>query len=322
MHKSKIEKSQHPLIVICGPTASGKTSLAVEMALRFNGEIISADSRQVYRGLDLGSGKDIDEYDHPDGSIPFHLIDIADPMKTYSLYHYINDFHRTVESIINKNTIPIACGGSGLYIEAVLKNFRVANVPENVTLRKSLINKEKEHLIEKLKTTDGSLYSATDLSSKKRIVRAIEVALHKKNAPLKYTGNSPLPFTPLILAVSWPRDELRERINKRLQERIEKGMVQEVIDLIDAGISPDRLISLGMEYKFITEHVSGRLSYEKMVTLLQTAIHRLAKRQMTWFRGMERRGLKIHWLDRGDPAKAGEKIEKFLSEFHTGEDHR
>jgi len=309
-----LQTEESPLIVICGPTATGKTSLAVDCALKFNGEILSADSRQVYRGLDLGTGKDLDEYDHHKHPVPYHLIDIADPRETYSLFHYIENFYTAFRSVTERHNLPIACGGTGLYLEAVLKHYRVADVPENLPLRENLIKKPKEQLIEDLQKEAPDLFEETDVSSAKRIIRSLEISRYRKKNPVLYTGENHPVFKPLIIAPRYPRDELIMRINQRLEARIKEGMIKEVKGLLAAGVPADNLIRLGMEYKFITEYVIGKISYDKMVSLLQTAIHQLAKRQMTWFRGMERRGLQLHWLDRGDRNEAYRLIEEFLTD--------
>lgn len=312
-----LHSTQSPLIVICGPTATGKTSLAVDCALQFNGEILSADSRQVYRGLDLGTGKDLDEYDHQKHPVPYHLIDIADPGETYSLYHYVEDFYTAFRSVTKRQAVPIACGGTGLYLEAVLKNYRISDAPEDTLLRAELMHEKKEKLEAALKSEAPDLFAETDRSSIKRIIRSLEISRYRQTHPVHFTSGAPPAFSPLILAVRFPRDELIERINFRLDARLKKGMVKEVKGLLDSGVPSERLISLGMEYKFTTEHAIGKISFDEMVSLLQTAIHQLAKRQMTWFRGMERRGLQLHWLERGDRDEAYALIDKFLDSQET-----
>ncbi len=313
-NNSSQSPSAYPLIVICGATATGKTALAVDLAVKFSGEILSVDSRQVYRGLDLGSGKDIGEYHRPEGDIPCHLIDIADPRETYSLYHYMDNFYAAFRTIQKRDRLPIACGGTGLYLEAVLKKYRIADAPENYELREELMEVPKEDLADKLAEIDPELFSETDLSSKKRIIRSLEIAWYKENHTVHFSDQNAPAFDPLVLAVTYPREELVERINQRLEERLEEGMVEEVRGLIAGGVPAERLIMLGMEYKFITEHIAGELTYNEMVSSLQTAIHRLAKRQTTWFRGMERRGTPVHWLDRGNLELADNLVKEFLEE--------
>jgi tRNA dimethylallyltransferase len=312
MLKRKIESGD--LVVICGPTATGKTHLAVNLAAQFNGEILSADSRQVYRGMDLGTGKDLDEYTLDDITIPYHLIDIAEPHDVYSLYNYIEDFSEAYNSVVNRGSLPIAAGGTGLYLEAVLKGYRVPNVPENVSLREELMIRNKDDLIAQLKELDADIYSETDLSSVKRIVRAIEVALYGREHKLQYSGENLPVFSPLVCVVHWPRHELIKRIDTRVEERIQSGMVEEVKDLMDKGLSEKRLLDFGMEYKFITRYLLGHSSYEEMLEALKTDIHRLAKRQMTWFRGMQRRGIEVNWIERGDETVAAELLKQYCAE--------
>ena len=296
-----------PLVVICGPTASGKTALGVDIALRFDGEIVSADSRQVYRGLDIGTGKDRDEYVRPGGTVPCHMIDIADPDESYSLYRYMNDFHRVLNAIRRRRHLPVMVGGTGLYIEAVLKGYDVPAVPEDEALRKRLMQLDRDELERRLHALDPERHATTDLSSKKRIVRSLEIALSGRCNP--DSAERPV-LRPLVMAVSWPRDELVERIDRRLNSRLEEGMVDEVRGLLDSGISAERLIDFGMEYRHVTLYCLGKTGYGEMVENLKTQIHRLAKRQMTWFRGMERRGIEVNWLERADRDKAFALVER------------
>jgi tRNA dimethylallyltransferase len=284
------------LIVICGPTASGKTSLAVKLAGALNGEIISADSRQVYRGMDIGTGKDLSEYTSGSTTVPCHCIDIAHPADPYTLFEYIEDCHSAIRQIFSRGRTPIITGGAGLYIEAILKGYRLPAVPENSELRKSMGGLDNQELSVMLKELDPEIYSETDLSAKKRIIRAIEVALYKKEKPLRYAGENPPDFSPVVIAVNRPRQQIISMISRRLKQRLNAGMVDEVKGLLDSGIHPERLIFFGMEYKFITLHLQGKLAYDEMVSMLETEIYRLAKRQMTWFRGMEKRGIKVHWI--------------------------
>ncbi|MBD3420725.1 MAG: tRNA (adenosine(37)-N6)-dimethylallyltransferase MiaA [Chitinivibrionales bacterium] len=297
---------QHPvdLLVICGPTASGKTRLAVTIARMLHGEIISADSRQVYRGMDIGTGKDRSEYRTASGCIPCHLIDIADPHDIYTLYHFQKDCYAALDDIHRRGSLPILAGGSGLYIEAVLKKYRIANVPENVELRTRLIRKEKTRLIDQLAALDPGLLQATDTSSRKRIVRAIEVAEYGRNHPVHWGNDNAPQMHPLILATRRQRDDLLARIRLRLHARIKQGMIEEVKQLISAGVTYERLELFGLEYKYIVRFLRQEYSREEMIEQLCTAINRFAKRQMTWFRGMQRRGFTIHWIDNADEQRA------------------
>lgn len=281
-----------PTLIICGPTASGKTSLAVSAARSLNGEIISADSRQIYRGMDLGTGKDLDEYQE----VPYHLIDIAPAGYRYNLYEYLRDFDTAYSDVKSKGHIPVICGGTGLYIESVAKGIHLPEVPENKQLRTELSNKSLAELSEILASMK-TLHNTTDVDSCKRAIRAIEIERYYLENPdaARQTKPSPMSDT-LIVGVSIDRDARRKRISARLRVRLEAGMVDEVKSLIKSGVKPDDLIYYGLEYKYITLYICGKLSYEEMVNQLEIAIHQFAKRQMTWFRGMERRGLTINWL--------------------------
>ncbi|MBD3160988.1 MAG: tRNA (adenosine(37)-N6)-dimethylallyltransferase MiaA [Candidatus Eisenbacteria bacterium] len=292
------------MLVVCGPNASGKTRLAVDLALVYDGEILSADSRQVYRGMDLGTGKDLQEYETDRGTIPVHLIDLVEPTEQYTLQHYIEDFRRKFGAISRTGRLPILAGGTGLYIEAVLRGYRVPNVPEDPNLRERLMHETKADLEARLRDLDPDLFARTDRSSKKRVVRGIEIALR---APEEAhgSGRAAPPFTrPLVLGVRWPRRELIERIDHRLDARLDAGMVGEVRALLAAGVPAERLLLFGMEYKLITRYLLREISEQEMVERLRIEIHQLAKRQMTWFRGMERRGVPIHWIERADLAQA------------------
>jgi len=285
------------LLVILGPTASGKTAFAVEMARRLNAEIISADSRQVYRGMDIGTGKDLSEYTLPDGqTIPFHLIDICPAGSRYNLYEFQRDFAKALSEVQSRNKFPILCGGTGLYIEAVLKGYTLPAVPENPRLRASLRGKTLEELSAIL-AGYKNLHNTTDTDTLKRAIRAIEIAEYQAVHP---EVKSALPaLQPYIIGLEVERQERRRRISQRLQARLDQGMIEEVRALLESGIEPESLIYYGLEYKFLTLHVLGKLSYDEMYRQLETAIHQFAKRQMTWFRGMERRGLEIHWIKTG-----------------------
>jgi tRNA dimethylallyltransferase len=288
------------LLVVCGPTASGKTALAVALARQLGGEIIGADSRQVYRGLDIGSGKDIDEYSAGTDAVPYHLIDIVDPEKIYTLYHFQQDFYHQFEVVNNRRHLPVLCGGTGLYIEAVLRGYRIPPVPENRSLRLQLMTLLHADLEAMLYDLDENIYHQTDLSSKKRIVRAIEVAMHPKDSPVSGADTHVPSIIPLILCTRWDRAALHKRIDRRLDARFSQGMVEEVRRLRRSGLSDERLLMLGMEYKYITRYLRNEIDYPSMVDNLRRAIHQLAKRQATYFRGMERRGSVIHWIDGAD----------------------
>ncbi len=295
------------MITILGPTASGKTKLAVALAAAIDGEIISADSRQVYRGMDIGTGKDLADYQLPDGSIvPYHLVDICDAGEKYNLFRYQQDFMSACEDITNRKKTPILCGGTGLYIEAVLKNYNLQRVPENKELRASLEGKQLDELtamLEELKKKTGSnMHNKTDVDSCKRAIRAIEIEtymLENGNDNLNLNGHESKSKSdsPLIFGTDISRDLRRKRITKRLDDRLEEGMIDEVRQIMESGVKPEDLIYYGLEYKFVTMHLIGELSYKEMRNQLEIAIHQFAKRQMTWFRGMEKRGLHIDWID-------------------------
>ena len=283
-------KYMFDLITILGPTASGKTSLAVALAADLNTEIISADSRQIYKRMDIGTGKDLEEYKYEDKEIPYHLIDICEPGYKYNLYEYQRDFNVVFQDLRTREKFPILCGGTGLYIETVLKGYSMPQVPENKELRKKLKDKTLTELTSILKTYK-TLHNTTDVDSCKRAVRAIEIAEFYRNQQPEERKNS------FIVGVDIEREARRRKISERLQMRLNSGMVDEVRALLKEGISPDDLIYYGLEYKYLTEYLIGRLSYVEMVSKLEIAIHQFAKRQMTWFRGMERRGFSIFWLD-------------------------
>ena len=281
-----------PLLVITGPTASGKTRRAVDVAKALNGEIISADSRQVYRGMNLGTGKDLEEYDN----IPYHLIDIAEAGEKYNLYRYLRDYQIAYNQIINNNRLPILCGGTGLYVESVLNGLVLPAVPQNDEIRENLKDKNLEELKEILSKMKV-LHNTTDVDSCKRAIRAIEIQTYYEQHPNEAILAKPKPINnAVIIGVDIDREGRRDRITYRLKARLECGMVDEVKSLLDSGITPEDLIYYGLEYKYLTLYVTGHLTYCQMVDELNIAIHQFAKRQMTWFRGMERRGFKINWL--------------------------
>lgn len=280
------------LLVITGPTASGKTGRAVDCARRFDGEIISADSRQVYRLMDLGTGKDLEEY----GDVPYHLIDILPAGYKYNLYEYLRDESRARAEILSRGRQPVLCGGTGLYVESVLKGLRLPEVPENPALRRELAGRPLAELTTMLSAMK-TLHNVTDVDTAQRAIRAIEIATYYAAHPDEAEQARPHPVTDaVIVGVDIDRENRRRRISARLTDRLQKGMVEEVERLLASGIPAEDLIYYGLEYKFLTLYVTGRLSREEMVSQLEIAIHQFAKRQMTWFRGMERRGFTIHWL--------------------------
>ena len=304
------------MITILGPTASGKTPLAAALAAEIGGEIISADSRQVYRRMDIGTGKDLADYQlstlNSQLSIPYHLIDIREPGTKYNLFEYQQDFFEVYEDIRSRGAVPILCGGTGLYIEAVLKGYHLSPVPQNQELRDSLDGKslaELTQMLTELKAKTGSnMHNTTDVDSCQRAIRAIEIETYNLEHP---TPRRELPpVDSLIIGVNIDRELRREKITRRLKARLEEGMIDEVKALLDEGIPADDLIYYGLEYKFVTEYLIGQTTYDEMFSRLEIAIHQFAKRQMTWFRGMERRGFKINWIDATLPME--QKIAKIL----------
>lgn len=294
-------------ITIIGVTASGKTSLAVKLAYETGGEIISADSRQIYRRMDLGTGKDISEYTYEGKQIPYHLIDICEPGYKYNLYQYKRDFTACLNDIQLRGKLPVICGGTGLYVETVLKGYAMPEVPENRELRDSLADKTLDELTAIL-TQYKTLHNTTDVDTCKRAIRAIEIAEYYKTLPPIDMEDKPLET--LLVAIDIDREVRRSNITKRLHERLNQGMVAEVESLLNEGISPEDLIYYGLEYKYLTEYVIGKTTYDEMVSGLEIAIHQFAKRQMTWFRGMERRGFKINWIDYN--LSTSDKVSKIL----------
>ena len=284
------------LITILGPTASGKTPLAAHLAAEIGGEIISADSRQVYRRMDIGTGKDLSDYQN----IPYHLIDICEPGTKYNLFQYQQDFQKAYDDIMARGRQPILCGGTGLYIEAVLKGYQLSPVPQNPELRASLEGKSLEELtamLKELKRQNGShMHNTTDVDTAQRAIRAIEIELGQQG-DMKHEAFNMKQTPYVIIGVNIDRDLRREKITRRLKARLDEGMIDEVRGLLAEGIPADDLIYYGLEYKYLTEHILGRLTYDEMFRQLEIAIHQFAKRQMTWFRGMERRGFTIHWID-------------------------
>ncbi len=299
------------MITILGPTASGKTSLAAALAAEIGGEIISADSRQVYRRMEIGTGKDLEDYRVGGIDVPYHLIDIVEPGTKYNVYEYQRDFLKVYDDIVSRNAVPVCCGGTGLYIEAVLKGYSLIPVPENTELRMRLAQETLPNLtriLAGLKRENGSnMHNVSDVDTVKRAIRAIEIELYYKQNPALLKRDSPK-IESIIVGIDISRDERRKKITRRLEERLRNGMVEEVKSLIESGVKPESLIYYGLEYKYVTEYVTGKISYEDMFSSLEVAIHRFAKRQMTWFRGMERRGLEIKWIDYSLPDSEKIKI--------------
>ncbi len=283
------------MLAVVGPTACGKTSLAVDLALSIDdAEIISADSRQVYRGMDIGTGKDLAEYTRGGVTVPSHLLDIVDAGEKYNLFEFQHDFLKAYEDIKARGAFPVMCGGSGLYVESVLRGYRLLPVPENPALRASLEEKSLEELTAIL-AGYKSLHNNTDTDSKKRAIRAIEIEEYYLNCPVEERSFPQI--NALVVGVSVDREVRRERISRRLRERLKEGMVEEVRALLDNGLDPEQLIYYGLEYKYLTLYLTGAMGYDDMVRGLEIAIHQFAKRQMTWFRGMEKRGVDIKWVD-------------------------
>ncbi len=304
--------AKYDLITILGPTASGKTPLAAALAYDLQTEIISADSRQIYRGMDLGTGKDLADYTVNGTVIPYHLIDIAEPGYKYNVFEFQRDFLVAYQAISEKGMCPILCGGTGMYIESVLKGYRLLPVPENPELRASLSDKSLEELT-RILSGYKKLHNSTDVDTVKRAIRAIEIEEYYRNTPIEERDFPSLKS--LIIGLQIDRELRREKITRRLRQRLDEGMVEEVKNLLLQGVSAESLIYYGLEYKYLTLYVTGQLSYEEMFGELETAIHQFAKRQMTWFRGMERRGMQIHWLEATLPTdEKVKRIKELLNE--------
>lgn len=298
--------SNYQLLTILGPTASGKTTVAAHAAQMLGGEVLSADSRQVYRGMDLGTGKDLADYKIDGVQIPYHLIDIADAGYEYNVFEYQRDFLAAYNDVCARGKFPVLCGGSGLYLESVLKNYKLIQVPVNEPLRAELQHKTIGELEEVLKSYKSDLHNQTDLETTKRAIRAIEIEAYLKDNP-EIDLRMP-DIRSLVVGVKYDRLSRRKRITERLKQRFDEGMLDEVKSLLDNGLKPEQLLYYGLEYKYLTLHLTGELSYDDMFRGLETAIHQFAKRQMTWFRGMERKGTQIHWLDGYQPLD--EKLER------------
>ncbi len=303
MHNKK-----YNLITILGPTASGKTAVAAKIASILNGEVISADSRQVYRGMDLGTGKDYADYIVDGKPVPYHLIDIVDAGYEYNVYEYQKDFLKVFAEITERGKLPVMCGGSGLYLEAILKNYKLIQVPVNEKLRDELDDKLLWELTAILRTYKNYLHNQTDTESSKRAIRAIEIEEYYLTHPEIDTGMPNI--NSLVVGVKYERESRRKRITSRLKQRLKEGMLDEVQRLLDSGLTPEQLTYYGLEYKYMTQHLTGQLTYQQMFDSLNVAIHQFAKRQMTWFRKMEKQGIEIHWLDGYMPLD--EKIERIL----------
>ena len=298
------------MLTVVGPTACGKTSLAVELALAFGGEVISADSRQVYRGMDIGTGKDLGEYVRDGKAVPVHLVDIVDAGEKYNLFEFQRDFLSAYNDVKARGALPVLCGGSGMYVESVLKGYRLIPVPENAELRARLEEKSLEELTAIL-AGYKQLHNNTDTDTKKRAIRAIEIEEYYASCPVEERAFPAI--RTLTIGVDVPREVRRERISARLRQRLSEGLVEEVEHLLESGVTAEQLIYYGLEYKFVTMYVTGLLSYEEMVQGLEIAIHQFAKRQMTWFRGMEKRGTAINWVDASLPrAEQVEIIKRML----------
>lgn len=300
------------MITILGPTASGKTTVAARLATEIDGEVISADSRQVYRRMDIGTGKDLADYVVNGHTVPYHLIDICEPGTKYNLFEYQQDFFNAYQNIRSRGVEPILCGGTGLYIEAVLKGYHLSPVPQNQELRNALEGKSLDELTQiltELKVKSGAnMHNTTDVDSCQRAIRAIEIETYNIEHPMPRRELPPIDS--IIFGIDIDRELRREKISRRLRARLDEGMVDEVRHLMEEGIPAEDLIYYGLEYKFLTEYLTNQTSYDEMVRRLEIAIHQFAKRQMTWFRGMERRGFIIHWIDATLPME--EKIEKIL----------
>lgn len=306
------------LLAICGPNASGKTRVGVLLARRLQGEILAVDSRQVYRGLDIGSGKDLDEYETAQDRVPCHLIDVADPRQVYTLWQYVQDFAAAFSAVRARGHLPVAVGGTGLYLEAVLQGYRIPETPPDERLRQELMGEPLEQLVERLRGLDPRLLERVDRRNKKRVVRALEICLRPgAGASQPSSASSPVQH-PLVVALRWDRERLRKRIAARLDQRLQAGLVDEVRRLLAQGVTQNRLRKLGMEYRHVARFLAGEVSGEQLRDQLLRDIQRLAKRQETWFRGMERRGLPVHWVEGENSEKAAARIELLVAERRSG----
>jgi len=301
---SQLSHLAYDLLTILGPTATGKTQLAVQLAHKLGGEIISADSRQVYRGMDIGTGKDLTEYNLNRKSIPYHLIDVVDPIEEYNVAQFQKDFQKVSTDIRKREKLPILCGGTGFYVKAVLLDFQLSKTEPNKQLRQKLENWKLEDLINELETISPGASANTPVDTRRRVIRAIEVAKNRRQNIGDRDHEIQNPKSkiqnPIILGVNYPREVIRKRITTRLHERLNSGMIEEVELLLKNGVTHERLDSFGLEYRFISHYLQGQLSRDEMAEKLNTAIHQFAKKQMTFFRNMEKNGIKIHWIPEGD----------------------
>ncbi|QUM86893.1 tRNA (adenosine(37)-N6)-dimethylallyltransferase MiaA [Moritella sp. 28] len=305
-----MSQQQYNLIVVLGATASGKTRLGVDLAKQLNGEVISGDSRQVYTGLDIGSGKDLAEY----GEVPYHLIDIIEPGKEYNAFQFQRDFFKVFKDINQRGKLPFLVGGTGLYIDAVVAGYEFVQVDKNISQREQFSDMALEAVQQILFELDSDAYQATDITVRPRLYRAIEIAQHATSLTTP-TAKAPLPdIKPLYFGIKWERNVLRQRITLRLKERLENGMIEEVKGLLAQGVTHEKLEYFGLEYRFVSQYVAGKISNEDMFDKLNVAIHKYAKRQDTWFRRMERNGTKIHWLD--GTKDINEQAQHVLSQFN------
>ena len=311
---SYYQQINYDLVVILGPTATGKTRLAVYLADQLKGEIISADSRQVFRGMNIGTGKDLKEYQLKEKNIPFHLIDISDPQEEYNVFQYQKDFQTAITYIRNQQNLPILCGGTGFYVKTILMDFHLPSVKPNKKLRQKLKNWELDDLIQELESISPGASNYNLIDTKRRIIRAIELEMsNQKGNSIKKIKSQNSQFkiqNPIIIGIEFERDVIRERITERLHQRLNQGMIKEVELLLENGITHERLESLGLEYRFISHYLQNQFTLNEMTEKLNTAIHQFAKRQMTFFRNMEKNGIKIHWIPEGNSKKALQVILK------------
>lgn len=301
------------LPIIIGPTASGKTRLAALCAQQLHAEIISADSRQVYRGMDIGTGKDYDDYVVDSYAVPYHLIDIVDAGYAYNLYEYKRDFAAAFTTIVSRGAMPMVCGGTGLYVESVVKQYALPEVPHDEAFRLECEQRSFDELVAEL-SRYKEMHNKSDIDTKKRLIRALEIARYQQIHGVQ-KQELELPYTPIVIGVQVSRETRRERISKRLEMRLQQGMTHEVERLLAQGVTAEQLIYYGLEYKYITMYVTGRMSINQMIDELRTAICQFAKRQMTWFRGMERRGIPIHWID--GECDMNQRVEQVLGIIHV-----
>jgi len=306
-----VKREKYNLIVILGPTASGKTRIAARLARDLASEIISADSRQVYRGMDLGTGKDTSEFLVDGVTIPCHLIDVVDTDHEFNLFEYQKMFYRSFLDISERGLIPIMAGGTGLYIEAVVKDYRMLEVPEDFSLRGELQKMDMDAMRDRLFKSNPALHNTTDTQNKSRLVRAIEIAEHSKMHEFAEETEHPA-IKPFIIGIRWERSVLRDRITARLKKRIDMGMIEEVKNLHNQGVNWERLDSFGLEYRYVSRYLQGKMDFDEMFRELNTRIHQFSKRQMTWFRRMERQGIVINWVDNADYDSIKRLIEEHI----------